>query len=300
MDDETRMMARLQNGVGRRGALTRLGLGAAAAGLLATGGARTARADTPPTDFDILNFALNLEYLEAEYYQRAVFGHGIPKQYTTGTGVQGTVTGGRKVTFTTPRIKQIAQEIAQDELNHVIFLRSVLGDQAVAEPSIDIMNSFLQLGQLAGLPQPFDPYVDETSFLLGGFVFEDVGVTAYNGAAPSITDKTILGAAASILGVEAYHAAELRYLCLTMGLGNATNAIAAVRASASGTGPGTPYPADDQGTKLDNGHANIVPTDTNSLVFARTPQQVLSVVYLEGTSGGGFFPDGVNGTINMA
>ena len=47
-----------------------------------------------------------------------------------------------------------------------------------------------------------------------------------------------------------------------------------------------------------NGKVNLTPADTNSLAFARTTSQVLSVVYLGGTTGGGFFPNGVNRPIN--
>ena len=285
----------------RRGAITRAGLGAAAIGAIAAGIGTMSKADAytgEKSDLEILNFALNLEYLEAEYYSFCVTGEGLPKDDATGLGKLGKATGAQKVDFKTPRIKQLAEEIANDEYNHVVFLRSQLGDYAVAQPRINLRESFLTLGQVAGLSFPFNPYQDEASFLLGAYVFEDVGVTAYNGAAPLLTSKTFLAYASSILGVEAYHAGAIRTLLLEYELQVPADKIAATRAAVSGTGPGTPYPADDQGPTTANGMVNITPTDSNSLAFARTTSQVLSVVYLGGTTSGGFFPAGVNGPIN--
>jgi Ferritin-like domain len=97
-------------------------------------------------DIDTLNFALNLEYLEAQYYSFATTGAGIDAQGAelTGLGMQGDVTikANPQVPFATAEIQQVAQEIAADELAHVNFLRSVLGDSAVAQPAIDLQNSF--------------------------------------------------------------------------------------------------------------------------------------------------------------
>lgn len=56
--------------------------------------------------------------------------------------------------------------------------------------------------------------------------------------------------------------------------------------------------ADDQGLVDSNNNAYIVPTDANAIVFSRTFQQVLNVVYLGGASKGGFFPNGTNGSIS--
>ena len=75
-----------------------------------------AAAQTADIDVDILNFALNLEYAEAEFYSRAVFGTGLlPSQTSgsgTGAGTQGTVTGGSKVPFKSRTTYQLAAGIA--------------------------------------------------------------------------------------------------------------------------------------------------------------------------------------------
>lgn len=279
---------------GRRGLLRNAGIGAAVAGAMAAGFAPgSAKAAETINDADILNFALNLEYLEAEFYLNAVHGHGLPEQDTTGVGNRGKVTGGAKVPFIDKHVRAYAHEIANDELNHVLFLRSALGAAAVARPAIDIGMSFTTLARAAGLVGPkgfFDPYQDDVSFLIGAYIFEDVGVTAYLGAAASITTPAYLTAAASILAVEAYHASEVRLQLLQRNKGEVTTKISALRAALANAN-------DDQGVKLD-GKPNIVPTDSNSLAFPRTTSQVLNIVYGGGSASGYlFYPNMMNGTI---
>lgn len=249
-----------------------------------------------PSDAAILNFALNLEYLEAEFYQQAAFGRTLGDKLTSGRGDRGGVTGGRRVTFKTPAIRKYAQEIAGDELNHVKLLRGALGGAKVARPKIDIRNSFTGAARAAGLigpQQTFDPYANENNFLLAAFLFEDVGVTAYKGAAPLINNKTYLDAAAGLLAVEAYHAGIIRTALYSKGLQKQVEKLSNARDSLDGKSDL------DQGIERKKGPANLVPTDKNGLAFSRTPGQVLNIVYLnpKKTSKGGFFPRGVNGSV---
>ena len=309
----------------RRGFIKMAAGGAAAAGglsLLAACGTDnpanpvaptpTPTATTAATDVDVLNFALNLEYLEASFYSIAAYGQPLAAVNQSGTGTQGAVTGGRQVTFTDPSVGNYAREIAADEISHVLFLRAQLGSSAVALPALNIdggaTGAFTAAARAAGLVSAtgtFDPYASDENFLLSAFIFEDVGVTAYKGAAALITNKTYLEAAAGILAVEGYHAAIIRTtlygkgISTTPSLITSANAISDARDSLDGSSD------DDQGiTAAVNGmtQANIVPTDANSIVYSRTTSQVLNIVYLNkaAATSGGFFPAGVNGNIKAS
>ena len=263
-------------------------------------------------DQDTLNFALNLEYLEAQFYSYAVTGAGIPAVLLANgngnTTVQGSVTGGRQVTFTDPVVQQYAREIAADEIAHVALLRSALGAAAVAQPALNIDGSatgaFTALARAAGIVSStgtFDPYLNDENFLLGAYIFEDVGVTAYKGAAAQINTALLIDAAAGILATEAYHAGLIRTVLYSKGLTTPslrTNAglISDARDSLDGT---TDL---DQGIVGDATMSNLVPTDSNGLIFGRTAGQVLNIVYLNRNAvvGGGVCPHGFNGNIRTS
>ncbi len=267
----------------------------------------TAKAATPPTsDLDILNFALNLEYLEGEFYAAAYFGQTLEQLgiAITGTGTPGptTIKANPQVNFINPFIKNYAAELANDEIAHIRYLRSVLGSYAVAKPNINLLDSFNEASAAAGLGSTFDPFESQENFLLGSFIFEDVGVTAYAGGSVLIQDPDLLPPLAGILSAEAYHASMIRTTLFglnfndsTQFFGQAVNAISDLRDSFDGT-------ADlDQGITAADGTANIVPTDQFGVAFSRSAAQVLAIVYYgAGKTNGGFFPGGVNGVINAS
>ena len=124
------------------------------------------------SDLEILNFALTLEYLESTFYKEA-------KTRAKASG----------------ELKSLITMLAEDEQSHVEALTATikkLGGKPVAEPKFNF------------------PYNNTAGFLKLAQTFEDTGVSAYNGAAPSITEKAVLAAAGSIVQVEARHAAAIR------------------------------------------------------------------------------------------
>ncbi len=310
-----------QVATGRRDFIRGLGLGAAGATALGMAGSAATRAFAqtaaaqPDIDGAILTFALNLEYLEAEFYLRAAFGTGLSAQ-DVGSN-PGAVTGGRRVDFDNPVIQAYASEIAQEEQKHVQFLRAALiaaTGTAISRPRIDFQSSFPTLAAAAGLGWGFDPFANSSNFLLAAYVFEDVGVTAYHGAAPLITNKAYLDKAAGILAVEAYHAGLIRTVLFAAGQSKATAQISNLRATLDGTagttnvddyGVGTvamPSIVDcsnaNNGSTILGGFPSNSPPGNNAIAFDRTTRQVLNIVYgAQNASHGLFFPAGLNGPI---
>ena len=306
-----------QKGVNRRNFLVGAGAVGAASVIAGCGDSSTPAAVTTTTaytDADILNFALNLEYLEAEFYLRCATGSGLSAA-DAGTGA-GTVTGGSQVAGLTTAQQNILNEIAYDEQQHVRFLRSALGASAVARPAIDLTNSFNALASAAGIGSTFNPYANFDSFIVGAFVFEDVGVTAYAGAAPLISAAGVtsgyLAAAAGIMAVEAYHAAYVRTYLTAQAIASASypylgyaNKVSALRATLGGGNETTLTVPTGTGpfiTTIPTPSAIVAATSANAIAYARTTDQVMHIVYGSAGSGAGvasgaFFPSGLNGNI---
>jgi hypothetical protein len=211
------------------------------------------------TDIDILNFALNLEYLEAEFYYHATTGHGIAAAGigTNGVGQKGPTTGGQKTKFTDSTTETVATQITSDEGTHVTLLRSALGSKAVAKPAINLAAPGIDFSKMIG-------------FLQLSRAFEDTGTSAYIGAAPLISSKEILETAAQILGMEVYHATNIRLMIAQMGI---------------------PTTKTDQYDVLPPPSGKDYFCDRNALAISRTTSQVIAIV-------APFFPNGLNGTIH--
>ncbi len=148
------------------------------------------------TDADILNFALNLECLEAQFYSCAVYGQPLSAELT-GNGPA--PIGCQSANFTNDDIYSIAMDVANNEIAHVNYLRNALGNYSVQCPLVNIGSAFSDAANAVlntTLSPSFSPYVNDLYFLHGAFIFEDVGVTAYKGALTSFQSKDIMLAAA--------------------------------------------------------------------------------------------------------
>ncbi len=222
------------------------------------------------TDIDILNFALNLEYLEAEFYTVALTGRRINEIGIgiTGTGRQGATVGGAQVAMGAFTRTQ-AEHIARDEQQHVVFLRAALGNAAVAKPAINL--EALGLG-----------FRNENEFLTLARAFEDLGMSAYAGAAPLVKNPDILLEAARIGLTEAQHVGAVRTLIAQANL--AQPQVDMHDVPPLGSLNGRYFQVDDFGRST-----------------VRSAGQVLAVAFANtapGTRAGGFYPEGVNGAID--
>jgi hypothetical protein len=298
----------------RRHFMSALGMtgAAAGAGLLSGCSANTTLQVTSSglAQSDYLNFALNLEYLEATFYSYITQGTDLPSSLTAGSGA---ITGApsAKLTFAganAAAITDMLNEVYFDEINHVAELQNLLGVLAVPRPAINLA----ALGAITA-----------TNALSIARLFEDVGVTAYNGALAALSGSS-LTFASQILAVESFHSGALRlaiilqndatpgtdvYLNAGDGLDVAPfdEGSAAVAAKGPITASGGFFTtaaatATSAVTTTVTTPAGAVVSTPSGYTFARTASQVLSISYaaggVAGTAKGGFFPNGVNGRVN--
>lgn len=245
-------------------------LGAAA---LATAGIGELHAQSGVPITDVLNFALNLEYLEANFYLYA----------STGTGLSGSLNGNGAPVQGAPgklpldtNTLAVCQALAQDEVDHIADLRSAissLGGTAIAQPVINLAAN--------------GPITTQAQFIAAARQFTALGGSAYVGSAQLlVSNPSVLTTASQILGAEGQHAGVLAYLAVNQGINSP--AIDAQDVPPSATNFFTVDPA-------------------HALAPLRNTSQVLGVAYRASTAGtinppagitmGGFFPNGFNGNV---
>ena len=180
----------------RRGLFTeaaaKLGAAATIPAVLAVASTDALGQGFPGSVAEVLNFALTLEYLEAEFYHRALTTPGLIP----------------------PRHRSAFAQIGKHEVEHVRTLQGALGGAAIASPSFDY----------TGRGQYPDVFSSFATFAAVSSTFEDLGVAAYKGQAPFLLGTPTLTVALRIHSVEARHAAEVRRIRGVLGFDGAFDA----------------------------------------------------------------------------
>uniref|UniRef100_A0A6N2LGH3 Desiccation-related protein PCC13-62 n=1 Tax=Salix viminalis TaxID=40686 RepID=A0A6N2LGH3_SALVM len=243
------------------------------------------------TDKDLVQFPLNLEFLEAEFFLSGALGHGLD-------AIEPDFAGGGP-----PPIG--AQKANLDPVTPV---------GGIPRPLYDLSpKAFAQLFDKAvgyKLNPPFNPYSNTVNYLLASYAIPYVGLVGYVGTIPYLTTYSSRALVASLLGVESgqdavirtllYEKAHEKVMPYNITVAEFTNAISFLRNKLAMCGVRdegliVPLPLGAENRT----ESNILSADTNSRSYARTQPQILRIVYGTGSEykPGGFLPRGGNGKI---
>ena len=247
-----------------------------------------AQTTSTPSVADVLNFALNLEYLEANLYTIVTTGSPIPASLN-GTSTPTIAGNPGKLTLDAPTMA-LFQALAQDEQNHINLLRSTLtamGATPISAPPIN----YAAKGAIS----------TQAQLLATARQFTEVGNGAYQGSAQLLVSAPdVLAVAGRILGAEGQHLGAINYQIISQDV-----------ATAFSTSPTAAVDAYDQPPNTTQYFSVAVPGNTPGSPAGippyRTPQQSLGIVYgvstastttpPAGVTSGGFLPSGANGNV---
>ncbi|CAL5409438.1 unnamed protein product [Camellia sinensis] len=265
----------------------------------------------PVSDIDLLEFPLNLEYLEAEFFLWGSLGYGLdsiaPNLTMGGPPPVGT-TKARLDPFT----KDVILQFAFQEVGHLRAIKNTVRGfprpllNLSAEAFGNVMNS--AFGR--ALKPAFDPYANELNFLLASYVIPYVGLTGYVGANSKLLSPISKRLVAGLLAVESGQDAVIRGLLYERArekvkpygitVAAFTDRISELRNKLGSAGvkdEGLIVPT-FQGAegKL---RGNVLAGDQNSVGYDRTPEEILRIIYSSGDEHvpGGFYPKGADGRI---
>uniref|UniRef100_A0A5B7AQX7 Putative desiccation-related protein PCC13-62-like n=1 Tax=Davidia involucrata TaxID=16924 RepID=A0A5B7AQX7_DAVIN len=271
-------------------------------------------ADAKPVykeDVDMLQFAENLEYLEAEFFLWGALGYGLDR-IAPELVMGGPPPIGPKKANLDFLTQNIITEFAYQEVGHLRALISTVG--GFPRPLLNLSApNFAKLFDEAfgyALVPPFDPYRDSLSYMLASYVIPYMGLVGYVGANPNINGYQSKRLLAGLLGVESgqdavirmylyERAAELVYPYhdtvaeFTIRISELRNKLAMCGIKDEGIIVPLELGAENRTT------SNVLSANTESISYTRTPGEILRVVYDSGDEHvpGGFYPDGANGRI---
>ncbi|MED6220426.1 Ferritin-like catalase Nec2 [Stylosanthes scabra] len=275
------------------------------------GRSRRTSSSSSHSDVDLLEFPLNLEYLEAEFFLYGALGHGLDVVDPHLAGGGPTPIGG-KLAVLGPLVRDVILQFAYQEVGHLRAIKRRV--KGFPRPLLDIRReTFARIMDSAfgrRLVPPFDPYANEINYLLASYVIPYVGLTGYVGANQELQNSTSKRLVAGLLGVESgqdavirallYERRELPVVPYRLSVTEFTNRISVLRDHLGNNG------VKDEGLVVSvslgaEGRVtgNILAGDRDSVAYARTPEEILRIIYSSGDERvpGGFYPNGGDGAI---
>ncbi|KAH9683943.1 Desiccation-like protein [Citrus sinensis] len=242
-------------------------------------------AKLPQSDVDLLEFPLNLEYLEAEFFLFGSLGHGLDK-------VAPNLTVGGPASWVPKRPILI--------LSPMMLSCNLFGKKAIKNtvkgfprPLLDLSaGSFAKVIDKAfGKPlnPPLDPYANSINYLIASYLNPYVGLTGYVGANPNLQDAVSQRLVAGLLGVESGQDAVIRTLLYEKAnekvhpygtrVAEFTNKISQLRNNLGHSGV-----TKDEGLVVPRAlgaegkiKGNVLAGDENSVAYDRTPEDCLRI-----------------------
>ncbi|GAB2217851.1 hypothetical protein Droror1_Dr00001063 [Drosera rotundifolia] len=266
----------------------------------------------PASDKDLLEFPLNLEFLEAEFFLFGSLGCGLDKVAPNLT-MGGPSPFGGSIARLDPFTKDIIYQFALQEIGHVRAIQSTI--KGFPRPFMNLSSAHFAdvMDNAFGEPltPPFDPYANSLNYLLASYVIPYVGLTGYVGANPMLQASISKQLVAGLLAVESGQDAIIRALLYQQAahtvepygitVAEFTDRISNLRNKLGHDGIVKDEGLVVRGVEGPEGRSrgNVLAGDKHSLGYPRTPEEILRIVYSSGDEHvpGGFFPEGAFGRI---
>lgn len=270
-----------------------------------------ANSNLSQSDIDLLEFPLNLEFLEAEFFLWGASGRGLDAVAPNLAGGGPPPLGVRKALLD-PLTNDIILQFGLQEVGHLRAIKNTV--RGFSRPLLNLTSAAFGDVMDSAFGRPliprFDPYANSVNYLLASYVVPYVGLTGYVGANPKLDSPTAKRLVAGLLAVESGQDAVIRTLLYQnaskivvpykITVAEFTNRISNLRNTLGKEG------VKDEGlvvSKTEGAEGrisgNILAGDKDSLGYARTPEEILRIVYGKGNESapGGFYPNGAKGRI---
>ncbi|CAN0855264.1 Ferritin-like catalase Nec2, partial [Linum grandiflorum] len=271
----------------------------------------TIASKVPPSDVDLVEFPLNLEYLEAEFFLFGALGGGLDV-YAPNLTMGGPPPLGARKANLDHLTRDIIEQFAWQEVGHLRAIKSKV--KGFPRPLLDLSSaSFAKVINSAfGRPlfPPFDPYCNSINYLIASYLVPYVGLTGYVGANPKLQGPSSRKLVAGLLAVESGQDAVIRTMLYERSMmkvhpyditvAEFTNKISILRNKLGNDGikdEGLVVPVELGAEGKVRG--NVLAGNEFSIGYGRTPEEILRIVYGNGNEScpGGFYPDGARGRI---